>query len=201
MRQLSDCLIILLSIIFLCWLEVFQIKFGNDLVIILEGGYRVLLGQLPYRDFFIPIGPVTFYLQAFFENLVGPNLHSFALHNTVLISILAVFIYPFASKRWAAPANILLCILFFFSFNELGHPWYSQMPYFFLLMNIMVLFRVLDKKKLPGTVLVVSSVLASLSFFSKQDVGLLHLFLLGLFFIFFPALCEKVYFFTSCPPL
>lgn len=35
-----------------------------DQSIVFDAGYRILSGQVPYADFFSPIGPVTFYVQA-----------------------------------------------------------------------------------------------------------------------------------------
>lgn len=40
-------------------------KYFNDLLIFLDGGYRVVEGQVPNRDFHTALGPLTFYIPAF----------------------------------------------------------------------------------------------------------------------------------------
>ena len=50
--------------------------FGFDQSIVFDGGYRVLRGQVPYRDFIIPIGPVVFWIQALFFALFGVEYHT-----------------------------------------------------------------------------------------------------------------------------
>jgi hypothetical protein len=37
-----------------------------DQSIVFDGGYRVLLGQRPLRDFFLPTGPLPLWIQACF---------------------------------------------------------------------------------------------------------------------------------------
>lgn len=41
--------------------------FAFDQSIVFDGGYRLTWGEVPYKDFLIPFGPVVFYLQAFFS--------------------------------------------------------------------------------------------------------------------------------------
>jgi len=45
--------------------------FAFDQSIIFDGGYRVLLGQIPYKDFVTPFGPVTFWIQGIIFKLLG----------------------------------------------------------------------------------------------------------------------------------
>lgn len=40
-------------------------RYFNDLLIFLDGGYRVVEGQVPNRDFHTALGPLSFYLPAF----------------------------------------------------------------------------------------------------------------------------------------
>jgi len=40
---------------------------------IFDGGWRILQGQVPYKDFFFPFGPVAVYIQALFFRFFGVN--------------------------------------------------------------------------------------------------------------------------------
>lgn len=38
--------------------------YGNDALELLDGGWRILSGQIPYRDFYIPLGPLEYMIAA-----------------------------------------------------------------------------------------------------------------------------------------
>jgi len=44
-----------------------------DQSMIFDGGWRILQGQVPYRDFVMPFGPLTYLVQALFFRLCGVN--------------------------------------------------------------------------------------------------------------------------------
>ena len=50
-----------------------------DQSIVFDGSYRVASGQIPYRDFLVPFGPVTFWLHAFFFRLLGTTYHAYII--------------------------------------------------------------------------------------------------------------------------
>ena len=171
------------AILTLNCLGLFSREVFADMAIIFEGGYRIFLGQVPYRDFFIPTGPIVFYLQAFFDRIFGPNLWAMALHAGTLAGILASFFYLLTVKKWGMPLSIAMAISVFFSYIGLfNYPWYNQTAYFFFLGNMMLLLSQINRSTIPFQTLIASGLLTFLSLFSKQDVGLLHFFLLTLFF-------------------
>ena len=47
--------------------------FLSDQAPIFDGGWRILQGQIPYKDFFFPTGPVAVYIQALFFRFIGVN--------------------------------------------------------------------------------------------------------------------------------
>ena len=55
-----------------------------DQSMIFDGGWRILQGQTPYKDFLIPFGPVTFYLQAFFFRVVNVSWTTMVLPTCLL---------------------------------------------------------------------------------------------------------------------
>ena len=66
--------------------------FALDQSIIFDGAYRIISGQTPYRDFFMPIGPVVFWIQAVFFKLFGVNYTAYLLHSAF---VNMVIIRPF----------------------------------------------------------------------------------------------------------
>lgn len=54
---------------------------------IFDGAWRVFQGQIPYKDFFSPVGPLAFYILAFFFWIAGVNWSAAVLGACVLNSI------------------------------------------------------------------------------------------------------------------
>lgn len=180
----SAALFLINAIVF-AWntLGFFSQPFFRDYSIVFEGGYRILLGQVPYRDFFLPVGPVIFYLQAFFNRMLGANLWAMAVHAGVQACLLASVYYWATRKKWHAGFAILMSVATLFSFNPANYPWYNQTAYLFFLINIMLVITQVDRPSMTASCWIGSVALTLLSFFSKQDVGLLQFVLLGIFFM------------------
>ncbi|VVB78737.1 Dolichyl-phosphate-mannose-protein mannosyltransferase [uncultured archaeon] len=183
-----DFFILIILLILMLDLELFGIfgdTFFRDYSIIFEGGYRLTHSQIPYQDFFIPSGPVVFYMQAFFNSIFGTNLISMAFHSFFLAAILSVFFYILLRKEFNYLMSFILSIFFFLSFNGMTfYPFYNLTPYFFFFLNIFILFIYRKKDNIPNFILVLSAVLATIGVYSKQDVGLLHMLFLLFFFLF-----------------
>jgi 4-amino-4-deoxy-L-arabinose transferase-like glycosyltransferase len=79
MRGKLDILYLLACVILTAFAFAFNWATGHrgvfllDQSIIFDGGWRILQGQTPYKNFLIPFGPVTFYVQALFFWLFGVN--------------------------------------------------------------------------------------------------------------------------------
>lgn len=166
------------------WLSfvLFRAKyFFLDFAITFEGGHRIQMGQVPYKDFFLPVGPVTFYVQALFNLIFGTNLVAMAVHGAVLPLILAITFYLVTRGRAPRPLRALLAVAMPFSLN-IYHPWYNQEAFFFLTLNVLLLLPRLDASRMPLASFLSSALLTGLAYFSKQDIGVLHFLSLSLFF-------------------
>src|SRR5436190_10562222 len=58
--------------------------FSLDQSIEFDGAYRVLSGQVPYKDFLVPVGPLVFWLQAAVFRIAGVSWGSFVLGAALL---------------------------------------------------------------------------------------------------------------------
>ena len=87
----------LLNILSIVYIFTLGGMFFRDFSIVFEGGLRILYGQIPFRDFFLPSGPVVYYMQALFHWLCGENASAMLLHasivNIICLSCLYCFIY------------------------------------------------------------------------------------------------------------
>ena len=145
--------------------------FFRDFAIIFDGGLRISHGQIPYRDFFIPTGPIIYYLQGLFAWIFGPNTLSMQMHALVFscIGLLAFFLYAQKHLNNIA-ALIFTFFLHFFLYAKLLNPWYDQTALIFYLIPQIILLNYINKSILNKT-LVLMGISLCLSFFSKQDTG------------------------------
>ena len=76
-----------LTALWLYWLNARRFVLVGDEGIFVDGARRILAGQVPYRDFFIVMGPGTFWLQALALRIFGITL---AASRSVMVLDLAV---------------------------------------------------------------------------------------------------------------
>ena len=158
--------------------------FPQDSAIIFEGSQRISEGQIPYKDFTIVMGPVVFLMQSFFNLFFGTTFFSMFTHSLFLSLVICFIFYYSAIKEFNIFISLIFSIFFYISFQGLAfHPFYNHTTYFFLFLNIFLLLVYINKE-LPTYVFILSSILASLTFYTKQDIGSLHILLIFCYFIF-----------------
>ena len=64
-----------------------------DNFVLYNGGYRVLNGYIPFKDYWLVTGPLLDYLNAFFFFIFGISWKSFVLHSSIFNSLIAVLTY------------------------------------------------------------------------------------------------------------
>ena len=183
-----DFLVILLLCLIIIDLHSFgffgRTTFPQDSAIIFEGSQRISEGQMPYKDFTIVMGPVVFLMQSFFNLFFGTTFFSMFIHSLFLSLIICIIFYYFCRKEFNIFISFIFSIFFYISFQGLAfHPFYNHSTYFFLFLNVFLLLLYI-KKPLPIYVFILSSILASLDFYTKQDIGVLHIILVFCYFIF-----------------
>lgn len=157
---------------------------------VFDGGYRIISGQIPYKDFIIPFGPITFWIQGIFFKLLGVNYLSF-IYSASFFNVLAT-ICSFAILKLFFPrqdllsyiAGLLTAIWFYPPF---GTTYPENTAFFFSLAALTFIIGAIinnpDSAR-SSLLVLISGCLASLSFISKQNVGLL---ILPLYFLLITA--------------
>lgn len=149
-----------------------KIIFFRDYSIIFEGALRLSLGQIPFNDFGIPMGPISLIIPAIFFKLFGVNWSIFQL-SQMLINALILVVYTNIIIRITNNKYIIFIFVIALSFYYLifiTHPWYNTTA---LLFYLLALFFSLQRSKLCW---LISGLTASFCFFSKQDYGLICIF-------------------------
>jgi hypothetical protein len=94
----------------LCFYSGLRGLFPLDQSIVFDGAYRVLRGEVIYRDFVAPYGPVAFWYQALLFKIAGVNFYTYALGAALLNTLgalcaVAVLRRMFPDRFWTALAG------------------------------------------------------------------------------------------------
>jgi hypothetical protein len=157
--------------------------FPFDQSIVFDGSYRVVTGQVPYKDFLAPFGPVTFWLHALFFRLLGTDYRAYIAGTAVvnvaaaLVAMLTVRILFQRLRFLPLVAGLLTAVWFYPPF---GTPWVDQTAFFLTFLAVWAAVRGLaleDGNALRPWGLAASGCFAVLAFLSKQNVGSFMIFL------------------------
>lgn len=151
-----------------------------------EGAYRLYLGELPYKDFGIPMGICSWLIPALFFKLFGPTLFTLAKAQAFMniISGLA-FRWILVSNGATFYTRFLSLVIFSLTFIlGLYWPQYNHTVIIFQLIAIGLLFHYFKNKedKKSWLILISSGFFFTVAFFTKQDGGGLAL-LIGLIIV------------------
>ena len=84
-----------------------------------DSGFRILLGEYPFKDFWVVSGPLVDYLQAIFFYCFGVNWQSYILHASLFNTILTVATF-FILRNFNL--NLYLSFLYALLFSILAYP-------------------------------------------------------------------------------
>jgi hypothetical protein len=138
-----------------------------------EGAYRMSQGQIPYRDFGMPVGYMYWVIPAIFFKIFGPQMITL-VKAQVFINILAGLSFRSILKSFQLPSVIRFAsvLLFCLSYSFLNFwPWYNHTVIVYELIALAFLCKYLltDHSRLFWVIL--SAVFVFFSFFTKQDGG------------------------------
>jgi hypothetical protein len=140
-----------------------------------EGAYRLYLGQVPFKDFGLPMGYGFWVIPALFFKLFGPTFLSL-IKAQVLINLLSVLslrgiLYNLRVKPILITLTLLVFCLTYVIYNF--WPWYNHSVIVFEL--IALFFLTVDSSKLKKwqyhLSISASGFFTFFTFFTKQDVG------------------------------
>lgn len=147
---------------------------------VFEGGYRLLRGQVPYRDFVMPVGPLTFVVQVPFFLLFGVNNRAQLLHAGAINAAAALLAVSCVKRLFPGalvPAYLAGLATAAWFYPIFGTPAFDQMALFFHLAALVLLLPALaDGPHTPQgghRAALASGFVSGLAFFSKQNAGAL----------------------------
>jgi len=153
-----------------------------------DGILRINSGETLYKDFGVPVGPVSFYLNAYLSKIFGTNALSFhfaqIIQSTLILffsmSILNTLEKKFSLVIWGGFFCAFLYLIF------LWFPWYNSTAALFFIASI---FFYLNHSKYS---LYLTGVSVALAILSKHDIGILALFTIITIFIHEKFVLNKI---------
>lgn len=194
----SNKQILILEYIFILGVSIFPIfmhfPYRINIFLSWEGAYRLYLGQIPYKDFGLPMGFGYWIIPAIFFKIFGPSMITL-VKAQAFINIISAFAFRSILKSLDVKQGVrfLSIFLYLISFSFVNFwPWYNQSVIVFEFIGIAFLFHYILKKESKFRIvwLLLASFFIFLSIFTKQDAGAFA-FLIALSLIICHAIYEK----------
>jgi len=142
-----------------------------------EGAYRLYLGQIPYRDFGLPMGYGFWIIPALFFKLFGPYLATLIKAQAFINILSALAFRSILRQMLVNPGVRLLSVgLYIISFSFFNiWPWYNHSVIVFEFIGIAFILSYITNQNtwIRSISLILGSFFIFLSFFTKQDAGAL----------------------------
>ena len=161
-----------------------------------NSGYRILKGDLPFRDYYEVTGPVLSIFQSVLFYLFGVSWKTFVLHSSLINSFSSLIIYLFFLNQ-TRNKNLSLLIAISFSilfYPNNGVPGVDHHAWSFAIVSLLFFNMGLEKKNF--LYIFISILTFFLSFLTKQ-VPAVYILLIIIMLYFIEIINEKkiIYFF------
>jgi len=175
---LNDLNILIIEVVLILGFSIFPVflnfPYRINIFLSWEGAYRLYLGEIPYRDFGLPMGFGYWIIPALFFKIFGPYMLTL-VKAQAFINIISAFAFRSILKTLDVkpPIRLLSILLFLISFSFVNFwPWYNHTVIVFELIALSFLLKyIFTTKKHKLTILFISTLFISLSIFTKQDAG------------------------------
>lgn len=159
--------------------------FAFDQSIVFDGSYRIVSGQIPYKDFLMPFGPVTFLLHALFFKLFGITYHAYLVGSATIALVASVLSVCILILLKANPVAVLAggIVTSVWFYPPFGTPWVDQTALFFSMLAIWLSLLALHRSSRPLTYAFLCGLAWLASFLSKQNIGAFIFLLFPLLFL------------------
>ena len=142
--------------------------FPIDSFAFFDSGFRILIGSIPFKDYWTISGPAIDYLQSLFFLIFGVSWSSYIIHSSLINSILALATFFFLKN---IGLNKYYCFFYsacfaFLAYPSAGVPFPDHHSAFFSLLAVYsFIYSINNNKKVYWVLLPLFFFLA---FFSKQ---------------------------------
>jgi hypothetical protein len=140
-----------------------------------EGAYRMYLGQMPFRDFSLPMGYGYWVIPAVFFKIFGPYFASLIKAQVFINLVSLIALRGILKILNVKPVVILLSVVVFcFSYVSFNFwPWYNHVVFVFEMVAIWFVLNALLKAQgwKMWASLAAGAFFTFFTIFTKQDIG------------------------------
>jgi hypothetical protein len=163
-----------LIIVFLALVPLFMtFPYRVNIFLSWEGAYRLSQGQIPFKDYGMPLGYMYWAIPALFFKVFGTQMITL-IKAQVLINILSGLAFRSILKSLSVQPGVrLLCVLLYcisFSFFNFW-PWYNHTVIVYEMIGLAFLMSYFFSEKKQWILLSLGALFIFFSFFTKQDGG------------------------------
>lgn len=170
-----------IALVFCCAPLLYNNPYRLNIFLSWEGAYRLYLGQIPFRDFSLPMGYGYWVIPAIFFHVFGPFMYTLII-SQVFINLASVFTLRSILKILNTNPVVILMTVLVFCFSYVSKnfwPWYNHLV--IVLGMAALYFALLAVLRANGwrltACLGLSAFLVWFAIFTKQDGGILALFI------------------------
>jgi hypothetical protein len=168
---------LLMALLFL-WGTVLCLFYGRmgfvplDQSIVFDGGWRIISGQVPFRDFSAPNNVVPIVIQGLFFKVLGVNWFAYCLHAAIFNGLFCLLTFSFlrlmGGSTWVSAFYAFLSGVIFYP--PLGVPFMDQHAFFFVLLTLWLAVWGVKTHSLPQKLLswIFLPIATVVAFLSKQ---------------------------------
>lgn len=163
----------------------FSLPFRIHLDLPYEGAFRIYSGQMPFKDFTMPLGFGFFIFPTICFYIFGPFLKSLLISQAIVTLIGGISLMGILKNLKIKEIHVFIAILVFcLSYTFIYFwPWYNNTAFTFQLLATFLILKAFEQKSIYLKIIytIGSASLVALTFLTKQDYG-------GLAFIFIAIL-------------
>jgi hypothetical protein len=183
-RQITTIELAIITL-FSCLPLLLELPFRVNIFVTWEGAYRMYEGQVPFRDFGMPLGYGFWLIPYIFFKIFGPYLYSLVIAQAFINFVSLITFRGILRLFNLSPGQTLLSVtVMCLSFVMVNFwPWYNHTVFVYELVGLYFLIRYLLKDS-KIVWLILAAFFIALTFLTKQDAGGLGLMLtVGILFV------------------
>ena len=164
-------------IILFCFVPLFlSFPYRVNIFLSWEGAYRLYLGEVPYKDFGLPMGFTYWVVPAIFFKIFGPYLITL-VKAQVFLNLICCLSFRGILKKLKLTDGIRISVIIVFCLSYIlinFWPWYNNSVIIYEIVGLNFLFGYFTREnKRKYFYLVAACFFLFVSFFTKQDGGFL----------------------------
>ena len=172
-----------------------HIQYDINVFLEWEGAYRLSTGQVPYRDFGMPVGYMFWIVPALFFKIFGPDVYTLII-SQAFINLISGFIFwgILKSLKIHPVIRAAAVLIFGLSFTMNNHwPWYNHSVFVFELAGLYFIINgilINTRHKKTYLYIILGALFMAFAMLTKQDVGGLGL-IFAFLLVLYGSLVEK----------